>query len=388
MSNLYDRHGLPWPEKQDTNGERGTIMFTDTDGYLVSHDTLAGICLWKMQHVPEKTLFVHDGSKHLLGFLSADAFPPFSSTLASATAGDLCRRDVHSALAGENAYMAARDIMARWPSVKIVPVLDAEGCVIGVLRRWQCYFKDSYFTAIRTTQETDLPYPPYAVTIWRAAEVARSIGVSSFSVCEFGVAAGDGLCACELLAREIGHIFDLEIKVFGFDGGQGLPAPQDWRDCPQCWDKGLFPMDVSALRQRLASATVVLGPLEETLPVFFATYAPPPVGVMLVDVDYYSSTVPVLSLLEENAESFLPLVNMYFDDVGGDIGFQGEALAIHEFNTRHELRKISPELESFGEYNFHGRRYGFSKLKTCLLFDHSSFTAAAFAQKILHFAWR
>ncbi len=218
--------------------------------------------------------------------------------------------------------------------------------------------------------------------------MARSVGVTSFSICEFGVAAGDGLCACELLAQEIGHIFDIKISVYGFDGGEGLPVQLDYRDCPQLWNKGLFPMDVEKLRKRLAYATLVLGPLSETLPTFFPKYRPAPVGVILVDVDYYSSTVPVLSLLEGNTESFLPLVNMYFDDVGGDIGWQGESLAIREFNEKNKLRKISPELESFGEYNLQGRRYGFSKLKTCLLFDHNLFTPAAFSQKILHSFWR
>lgn len=362
--------------------------FTDTVDYLVSDDTPAGICLWKMQHIREKTLFVHDDRKKLLGFLSAETFPRFERYLESATAVDVCRKDVHSVPEGENAYMVARDIMARWPSVKIVPVLDSGGRIVGVLRRWQCFFKDAYFSTVRTSQETDLPYPPYAVAIWRAAEVARSVGVTAFSVCEFGVAAGDGLCACELLAQEIGNIFDIKITVYGFDGGEGLPLQRDWRDCPQLWNKGLYPMNVEELRKRLTTATLVLGPLSETLPTFFSQYRPAPVGVMLVDVDYYSSTVPVLSLLEGDTETFLPLVNMYFDDVGGDICWQGEALAIREFNQHNKLRKISPELESFGEYNFHGRRYGFSKLKTCLLFDHNLFTSAAFSQKILHFAWR
>ncbi len=362
-------------------------MIADNERYLVSYDTPAGICLWKMLHIPEKTLFVHDSGKKLLGFLSVDTFPCFESVPVSATAGDICRKDVHAAGAGKDAYMTARDIMARHPSIRVVPVVD-EGRVVDVLRHWQCFFKDAYFSAVRSTQETELPYPPYAVAIWRAAEVARSVGTTSFAVCEFGVAAGDGLCACELLAREIGTVFGLDIRVYGFDGGRGLPAPQDWRDCPQCWEKGLFPMNVERLRRRLAAAELVLGPLSETLPTFCAVHNPPPIGAMLVDVDYYSSTVPVLSLLEGRAEAFLPIVNMYFDDVGGDIDRQGEALAIREFNERNRLRKISPELESFGEYNFHGRRYGFSKLKSCLLFDHRLFTSDSFSKKILHFAWR
>ncbi len=134
--------------------------FTDTDNYLVSHDITASICLWKMQNIREKTLFIHDDRKKLLGFLSAETFPRFERSLESATAADILRRDVHSVPEGENAYMAARDIMARWPTVKVVPVLDEEGRIVGVLRRWQCFFKDAYFSAVRTSQETDLPYPP------------------------------------------------------------------------------------------------------------------------------------------------------------------------------------------------------------------------------------
>lgn len=372
------------------------MMKMDRD-YFISETTLLPLAHYKMHSVPEHILFTLSTEGKLTGFLTPRQFPAFSEESAAMNVADICDRNVKAVPEGENAYRFARDLVARFPSLHVVPVLDSSDRPVNVLRRWQLFFKDEFFRAIRTADVISIPYPQYAVAIWRAAEIARSVGACAISVLEFGVAQGNGLLACELLAKEIGDIWDIRIDVYGFDGGAGLPETRDYRDCPQCWGQGLFPMDFEDLKGRLLSATLVMGDIASTVREFQkarsarlgkAPMGPSPVGAMLVDVDYYTSTAPVLKMLESKSANFLPVVNMFFDDIGASLQFQGEALAIKEFNARNEMRKISPENESFGEFNFHGRRYGFSKLKACHLFDHPLYTESGFANKIMHDFWR
>ena len=110
----------------------------------------------------------------------------------------------------------------------------------------------------------------------------------------------------------------VEIDVIGFDRGEGLPKPLDYRDLPYMWREGDFEMDVEALRRRVPTAELVLGDIEETLSGFLRERDPSPIGFVSIDVDYYSSTVASLSLFRSGYEYFLPRVFCYFDDTVGD----------------------------------------------------------------------
>ena len=131
--------------------------------------------------------------------------------------------------------------------------------------------------------------------------------------------------------------------MYGFDTGRGLPAPVDTRDCPNLFSSGDYPMDVERLRARLQSAELILGDVADTVAPFVAR-RPPPVAFISFDLDLYSSTAQALQLLEANAEVLLPRVHSYFDDITGYTyaEFNGERLAVREFNQRNHLRKISP----------------------------------------------
>ena len=107
------------------------------------------------------------------------------------------------------------------------------------------------------------------------------------SVIEFGVAGGNGLVALDQIAEKAEAILDVNIHVYGFDTGVGLPKPTDYRDLPSLWVEGAFPMDVGRLKKRLTRAELVLGPVEKTLPGFLASN-PAPVGFISFDLDYYS----------------------------------------------------------------------------------------------------
>lgn len=186
----------------------------------------------------------------------------------------------------------------------------------------------------------------YAFIVYRAAQQAHWLGLERVSVLEFGVAGGSGLVWMERHAAEVEKIFPVRIEVYGFDTGEGLPPPEDYRDLPYHWEAGFFKMNVPALEAKLNRSKLVLGPVSETVSTFFEKHDPAPVGAVSHDMDFYSSTRDGFRLFNEVADRFLPRVFCYFDDVIGDevelySDYTGERLAIEEFNSDHADRKIA-----------------------------------------------
>jgi hypothetical protein len=197
----------------------------------------------------------------------------------------------------------------------------------------------------------------YGHCMLQSAMLARKLGHSRISSIEFGVAGGAGLVAMERHAEAVHAETGVEVVVFGFDTGKGMPAPQDYRDMPYLWQAGYFAMDVPKLRARLKSARLVLGDVTETLRHFAEQENPPPIGFIAFDLDYYSSTAAALKIFETDHRYLLPRVACYVDDMVGDIDwayneFTGELLAIKEFNANHESIKIAP----VSGLRFSGRR--------------------------------
>lgn len=186
-------------------------------------------------------------------------------------------------------------------------------------------------------------FPGYEYGLGQAAGLARSLGVPAISAVELGVAAGSGLVALERMAAA--HA-DPAVAVTGFDLGTGLPEPLDYRDEPYAWRPGFYKMDERVLRSRLAGAELVMGDVAATTAEFIGA-APPPLGFIAFDLDYYSSTAAAMTgLLNGPPERYLPRVLCYFDDtVGRDEEMHsqhtGELLAIAEFSASHDKRKIA-----------------------------------------------
>lgn len=188
----------------------------------------------------------------------------------------------------------------------------------------------------------DRARPNYVWGVVNAAILARNLKIPSISVLELGVAGGNGLVALEKIADRAGKALGVQIEVYGLDTGVGLPKPTDYRDLPQLFTGGMFPMDVPKLRARLKTAKLSLGPVEKTIPEFLKSKHAP-IGFVAFDVDLYTSTVHALRLFEANDEHLLPRIYCYFDDIHGYSysDFTGELLAISEFNEVHGMRKIS-----------------------------------------------
>jgi hypothetical protein len=188
--------------------------------------------------------------------------------------------------------------------------------------------------------------PYYGYCAYNAAVLAKSLGIKRISILEFGVAGGIGLVNLEYHAKEISRMLEIDIDIYGFDSGEGLPEPVDYRDLPYHWKKGFFKMDIRKLQLKLEKAKLVLGDINETSKSFFTKYSPAPIGAILYDFDYYSSTRVALKMLEAGEDYYLPRIFCYFDDIiGTEIelynDFTGERLAINEFNDTHENVKLA-----------------------------------------------
>ncbi len=212
--------------------------------------------------------------------------------------------------------------------------------------------------------------PQYLWGTLLAVRVAAALGLPRIAALEFGVAGGNGLLALERAAAAATRCSGVEVDVIGFDAGTGMPPPVDHRDLPWLIEPGWFEMDESALRARLRSAQLVLGPVGETVPEFTGA-AHAPVGFVAFDLDYYSATVEAFGVLAAPTGGLLPRVACYFDDLFGYgwSDFNGERAAITDFNAGHQERKIG---------KIHGLRYGLPREHFDLPWHEQMYLAHAF----------
>lgn len=192
-----------------------------------------------------------------------------------------------------------------------------------------------------------IPRQAYACGIDLACRTAQRFGIKKLAIIEFGVAGGGGLLNMISIADRLAKETGVEFKVIGFDTGTGMPPPADFRDHPEQYNEGDFPMyNQKALLASLpANAKLYLGDVGDQLVDFFKELPHDhKIGFISIDLDYYSSTKKALEMLKSEADRYLPFVPMYFDDVN-DLShneYCGELLAIKEFNQgSNEYRKIT-----------------------------------------------
>lgn len=187
-----------------------------------------------------------------------------------------------------------------------------------------------------------------AFCLLKAAEFAKGIGAKSITAIEFGVASGAGLLNICEISKNVTRETGVNFNIFGFDTGQGMPAPHDYRDLPETLIKeGDFLMfDQEKLIKALPdNAKLIIGDIKETVPKFVKTLSEDsPIGFISVDVDYYWPAKECLKVLLGEPEKYLPTTLVYLDDIGfpSSNPWVGELLAVNEFNEENNLRKIYP----------------------------------------------
>ena len=197
--------------------------------------------------------------------------------------------------------------------------------------------------------DDDVPRPYYAYCIHKATLLAKSLGYSKISIIEFGVAGGNGLVNIEQHVTALSKEFDIQYEIYGFDSGKGLPHSENYRDLKYVWKQGFYQMDYEKLAKTLKVSRLVIGDIKETSSTFISKFNPSPIGSILIDLDYYTSTKNSFKIFDASPEYFLPRVYCYCDDIHGTglraaNEFTGELRAIKEFNEQNTTKKIAQEL--------------------------------------------
>jgi len=139
--------------------------------------------------------------------------------------------------------------------------------------------------------------------------------------------------------------------------------------------KGDYPMqNFDALQAELEGrAKLVIGDIREIHDLESVFNDTAPLGFASIDVDIYSSTRSILELLASTPQRFLmPTVQLHFDDVWSEWGYNkyaGELLAIEEFNTLTDVRKI--DSDRYVDYWHGGRNPWHASMFMLHVLDHS-----------------
>jgi hypothetical protein len=216
-------------------------------------------------------------------------------------------------------------------------------------------------------------YPPYAVGLQTACKYAGLAGKAGFTAIEFGVAGGNGLVELSKYAARLSQCTGLKIKVVGFDAGSGLPTSPDRRDAPWLWNPGDFPSDVDRLRRILPPETeLIVGRIQDTLPLLLDRKLELPIGFVSIDVDLYSGAAAICEMMgKAEASLLLPFVSFYLDDALRFLTPRstGELAAISEFNRRQTDRQFDRD-DWLTEDRPFGERLWLKRMYSLCCFDH------------------
>ena len=157
-----------------------------------------------------------------------------------------------------------------------------------------------------------IPRPQYAFGIFFASSIASQLGYKKISVCEFGCWEGEGLLDLEHYSAEIEKLFNIEIEIYGFEGGDGMPPPIDYRDRAYQYSEGEMKTSKKSSLDSLKRSKLIYGNFKETVPDFIKNKKFSPIGALFIDADYFSSTKDSFKILDHDNK--LPKVFLYFDD--------------------------------------------------------------------------
>jgi len=213
----------------------------------------------------------------------------------------------------------------------------------------------------------------HAYALLNAADQAKSLGYKRVSIFEFGVAAGAGLINLQEIARRVTRVTGVGFDIYGLDMGSGMPQPKSYKDHPELYQVGDFPMNAQKLAALLGNdAKLILGPISETArDLLKVNFSDRPIAFISIDVDYYSSSVDALVLLKHGASNLLPRVILYLDDVDflEHNSWCGEQAAVNEFTQENPSRPIEKHAFLRGYRIFKNARW-IDHMYQCHVLDH------------------
>jgi hypothetical protein len=213
--------------------------------------------------------------------------------------------------------------------------------------------------------------PHYETILLESCREAKKLGLNEISILELGVANGNGIVSLENYKRKIEKFLDIKITIYGFDNCDGLPDSDLKEDIKYLWKDGQFKTNKEALEKEIKSK-IFYGDIKDTAVNFLRTN-PKNISVIFFDMDYYSSTKKFLDQINSFKNVLLPRVLLYFDDLYFDYNiteFNGEMLAINEFNVKNKNFKIGSYIDHICDFRFPLAK---GLLKTLHNFNHPDY---------------
>ena len=196
--------------------------------------------------------------------------------------------------------------------------------------------------------------PHYESILYEACLEAKKLGINQVSVIELGVAGGAGIVSLEKYKKKIEKVLDINIKIYGFDMGSGLPKIEADEDLPFLWRKGLYNIDKAALEKKVNSK-IFYGDVKNTVD-DFVKINKNNICCIFFDLDLYTSTINFLNQIPKIKKHLLPRVLCYFDDVyvfeNYINQFNGVFKAIDEFNKNFSEFKLGYSVDHFKNFKF------------------------------------
>lgn len=217
-----------------------------------------------------------------------------------------------------------------------------------------------------------IPRPQYAFCLFMSANLAAQLGYKKISAIEFGCWEGEGLLDLEHYSSEIEKIFQIDIEIYGFDGGEGLPEPQNFKDRLYQFSTGDMKLSKNSCIDKLKKSKLITGNFKDTVPKFIEENKHAPIATILNDADYFFSTKQSLEILKN--DNILPKVFLYFDDLNFSSSRTGELGAINDYNQSNES-KIEQIPELAETMSIYWKKWGFLGKRFFLHhnFDHEKY---------------
>jgi hypothetical protein len=206
-----------------------------------------------------------------------------------------------------------------------------------------------------------IPRPHYAFGVFFSSSIASQLGYKKISLFEFGCWEGEGLLDLEHYSAEIEKLFNIEIEIYGFEGGTGMPPPVDYKDRVYQYSEGEMKTTKKSSLNSLKRSKLIYGNFKETVPDFIKNNKFAPIGALFNDADYFSSTKDSFKIFDHDNK--LPKVFLYFDDLNFSSNFTGELGAINDFNQTNKSKiETVPELSEtmslyWKKWNFLAKRF-------------------------------
>ena len=196
--------------------------------------------------------------------------------------------------------------------------------------------------------------PHYESILYEGCLEAKKLGINQVSAIELGVAGGSGIIALEKYKKKIEKVLDINIDIYGFDTGSGLPKIETDEDLPFLWRKGLYNIDKTALEKKVNSK-IFYGDVKNTVDDFIKINKNN-ICCIFFDLDLYTSTINFLNQIPKIKDHLLPRVLCYFDDVyvfeNYINQFNGVFKAIDEFNKNFSEFKLGYSVDHFKNFKF------------------------------------